>query len=220
MSKLILMRHTETIFNEAQIFSGQLDIPLSFNGILHARKLGDNIKKYSLDLVFVSSLERTKQTAAIALQVYSDFHKNRFPLFIKSENQYDLSKYIPIQEDCRLNERNYGICEGKQKDSIIDEFGMESVFKWRRSWNTAPIGGETLSSVCTRTSEFLYERIMPKLNDGMSILIVCHQNTMRALKIIIEKIESNKVENIEFDNGELVELEYEKCYGFNYSKNY
>ena len=74
MSRLIIMRHAETIFNEKHIFSGQLDISLSPKGIKKANKIGDKLKGKPVNWVFTSSMKRATETAAIILQVYYDFH--------------------------------------------------------------------------------------------------------------------------------------------------
>ena len=39
MSKLFVCRHTETVYNKEDIFSGRLDTPLSDKGILQAREM-------------------------------------------------------------------------------------------------------------------------------------------------------------------------------------
>ena len=87
MAKLILVRHSETIFNKEKVFSGLLDVPLSAEGIEQAKNLGTILKDEMIDWVFVSSLIRAKETAAIMLQEYYNCNKTKVPLFINSTDR-------------------------------------------------------------------------------------------------------------------------------------
>lgn len=210
MAKLILVRHSETIFNKEKVFSGLLDVPLSAEGIEQAKILGNILKDEMIDWVFVSSLIRAKETAAIVLQEYYNCNKNKIPLFINSTREIDLDKYIPVQADMRLNERSYGICEGKKKEIILEQYGEKNVFNWRRGWDSAPPGGETLKEIYQRITYMLEDDVKPKLEFGNNVLVVCHQNSLRAFKIIIENIKESDVKSIEFNNSECVQYNFNR----------
>ncbi len=43
MSKLILIRHGESVWNKKNVFTGWVDVPLSPNGIVEATKAGEEL---------------------------------------------------------------------------------------------------------------------------------------------------------------------------------
>lgn len=209
MPKLIVGRHTETIFNNKNIFSGCIDVPLSNKGIQQAVDMAKAIANEKIDIVFVSSLMRTKETAALLMQAYYNASNCKFPIFVESATlNYD--EYIPILSDRRIDERSYGILEGCSKQQVEEQYGQQKLFSWRRSWWGTPKNGESLCSVCNRVKCFLNDSIIPLLNIDKSVLIICHQNSMRAIKIIVDNIEESQVEQIEFKNGQIIKYEYTK----------
>lgn len=209
MSKLFVCRHTETVYNKEGIFSGKLDTPLSDKGILQAREMATIINDEKIDVVITSSLLRSKETAGILMAVYHVNVNSLPPLFVNKPCE-DNDGIIPIYSDARLDERSYGILEGKKKDLILQQYGIEQLHSWRRSWDCAPANGETLEQVCTRVESFMKEVIVPLLNKGKNTLLVCHQNSMRAIKILVENIPVDQVENIEFYNGQIISFSFNK----------
>lgn len=67
---LTIVRHSYTAFNEAQKIQGRIDIPLSANGILHAKKMFKNVFIKDLDIIAASPLVRATQTAKIASEAF------------------------------------------------------------------------------------------------------------------------------------------------------
>ena len=210
MSELIVGRHAETIFNYENIFSGCMDIPLSSDGINQALDMLDSIYAKDIDVVFTSKLLRTKETAAILMQAYYEAKKCRYPVFAEDfwKNNSVGEMYIPIFSDKRLNERSYGILEGRNKRQVEIEYGKQQLLAWRRGWSETPVGGESLYNVCERVYQFLDEVITPLLALEKNVLIICHQNSMRAIKIIIDNIKPEDIEHIEFKNGQFLNFNY------------
>ena len=62
MTTLILVRHTESEWNEKGLWTGLTDIGLSENGKEKARQVGEKLKGISFDFAFTSVLIRAKQT--------------------------------------------------------------------------------------------------------------------------------------------------------------
>lgn len=207
MSKLIIGRHTETIFNKKNIYSGCLDIPLSNNGIEQALNMVNSISEEEIDIVFVSNLLRAKETAALLMQAYYELKKDKYPVFMDSITVTS-TNYIPILSDKRINERYYGVIEGLNKKQVEKQYGKQKSFHWRRGWTDAPENGESLCDVYNRVFQFLNDSVIPMLNNNKNILIICHQNSMRAMKIFAEHIEKDKVEQVEFENGRLIKYDY------------
>lgn len=57
-----LVRHGETVWNKEHRLQGWLDSPLSENGILHAQKLGEQLKNIPFTAAYSSTSGRAKET--------------------------------------------------------------------------------------------------------------------------------------------------------------
>jgi 2,3-bisphosphoglycerate-dependent phosphoglycerate mutase len=60
-----------------------------------------------------------------------------------------------------LNERDYGQLAGLNKDEARQRWGDEKVRVWRRSYATAPPGGESLRDVVARVAPYYLRSILP-----------------------------------------------------------
>jgi broad specificity phosphatase PhoE len=69
MERALLVRHAESVFSAQGIASGKVDVPcpLSPRGAAQARALAEDLADENIDLCVTSELERTRQTAEIAL---------------------------------------------------------------------------------------------------------------------------------------------------------
>jgi broad specificity phosphatase PhoE len=69
MERAILVRHGESVFSARGLANGKTDVrcPLSERGVAQARSLGERLAREEIDLCVTSELERTRQTADIAL---------------------------------------------------------------------------------------------------------------------------------------------------------
>ena len=121
MSKLVLLRHGESIWNKENLFSGWADVDLSEQGISEAKKAGKLLKEegYVFDLAFTSVLKRAIRTLWLVL------------------DEMDLM-WIPVIRSWRLNERHYGALQGLNKGQTAEKFGEEQVLTWRRSYDIPP----------------------------------------------------------------------------------
>ena len=64
----------------------------------------------------------------------------------------------PITRDQALNERDYGDLSGLNKDDARAKWGEEQVHVWRRSYATAPPGGESLRDTGARVWPYYIHR--------------------------------------------------------------
>src|SRR5205814_1060468 len=71
------------------------------------------------------------------------------------------AKDLPIERDKALNERHYGDLQGLNKAETAQKFGDEQVHIWRRSYDIAPPGGESLKDTAARTLPYFAARIAP-----------------------------------------------------------
>jgi len=127
MSKLILLRHGQSVWNLENRFTGWVDVELSKRGEKEASEAGKKLKGVKLDRLFTSVLKRAVDTATIAMKVIGDTE-------------------IPTKRDQALNERNYGDLEGQNKDEVREKYGADQVHIWRRSYDVKPPKGESLKS--------------------------------------------------------------------------
>ena len=190
-SKLVLVRHGQSEWNAKNLFTGWKDPKLTDLGIQEAIKAGDLLetKNLKFDLMFTSDLFRAQETGR---------------LILKQMNQTD----IQVIEDPSLNERNYGDLAGLNKDEAREKWGEEQVHIWRRSFDVPPPGGESLKNTAERVLPYFKREIMPKVKEGLNILVAAHGNSLRALVMELEKISSEEIVKLEIATGDPLTYEY------------
>ena len=120
MTKLILTRHGQSVWNAENRFTGWVDVDLSNKGVLEAEKSGQIIKdlNINIDISYTSYLKRAIKTLTTILK------KNNLELKFNTAWQ--------------LNERHYGSLTGLNKEETKNKIGEEQFKKYRRSWDIAP----------------------------------------------------------------------------------
>lgn len=216
-AKLILMRHGKSLWNERNIFTGWVDIPLSEKGVEEAIKGGKELAKVPIDGIFVSALMRAQMTASLAMLHHES---QRVPVFVHSEGSKeeewakifdeDSKKMtIPTISAWQLNERMYGQLQGKNKQKTREEFGEKQVHIWRRSFNIAPPKGESLKDTANRTLPYFKEKIIPLLDLGKNILISAHGNSLRSITMFLEDLSEEEIVKVEIPTGKPIIYNYE-----------
>ena len=190
-SKLVLVRHGQSEWNAKNLFTGWKDPKLTDLGIQEAIKAGDLLETRNLkfDLMFTSDLFRAQETGRLILE---------------QMNQAD----IQVIKNQSLNERNYGDLAGLNKDEAREKWGEEQVHIWRRSFDVPPPGGESLKNTAERVLPYFEIEIMPKVKEGLNILIAAHGNSLRALVMELEKISSEEIVKLEIATGDPLTYEY------------
>ncbi|MBC8130674.1 MAG: histidine phosphatase family protein, partial [Rhizobiaceae bacterium] len=94
--------------------------------------------------------------------------------------------HVPTIRDIALNERDYGDLSGLNKDDARAKWGEEQVHIWRRSYDTAPPGGESLKDTGARVWPFFIHRILPKVLSGDNVIVAAHGNSLRSLVMALE----------------------------------
>ncbi len=190
-SKLVLVRHGQSEWNAKNLFTGWKDPKLTDLGIQEARKAGDLLENRNLkfDLMFTSDLFRAQETGRLILE---------------QMNHAD----IEVIKDQSLNERNYGDLAGLNKDEAREKWGEEQVHIWRRSFDIPPPGGESLKNTAKRVLPYFELEIMPKVKEGLNILVAAHGNSLRALVMELEKISSEEIVQLEIATGDPLTYEY------------
>lgn len=211
MGKLILLRHGQSAWNKKNVFTGWIDIPLSQEGIEESIAAGKKIAGYSIDFIYSSYLIRAQTTACLAM---AQTKQIPYVQHLKEEGWYAHGagghSLVPMYYAKELNERMYGDLQGKNKDEMRKEFGVEQVQKWRRSFDLAPPQGESLSMTAQRTIPFFRKTILPKLEEGNTVLISAHGNSLRSIVMDIEGLSEQAVLDLEIATGEVRVYEYSK----------
>ena len=130
---LVLVRHGQSDWNLKNLFTGWRDVDLTEKGVAEAREAGRKLKAQGIkfDVAFTSALKRAQRTLDLML---TELGQTTIPMF----------------KDQALNERDYGDLVGLNKDDARKKWGEEQVHIWRRSYDVAPPGGESLKDTLAR----------------------------------------------------------------------
>jgi 2,3-bisphosphoglycerate-dependent phosphoglycerate mutase len=207
MSYLILVRHGQSTWNLEKKFTGWVDVDLTENGKLEAKKSGELIKSKNINInIYYSSFQlRAKNTLKLIKEILQDT---------------TLSK-----EAWQLNERHYGALTGLNKDEMKLKLGEEKVHQFRRSWDLRPDpldknnpyhptnietykeipineipDTESLKDTYERVLEFYKKDIENKISEN-NILISAHGNSIRALCKYLFKLDENQISKLEIPTG-------------------
>ena len=72
---------------------------------------------------------------------------------------------------------------------------------WRRSYDVAPPGGESLADTAARVLPYWESHILPDLKAGKNVLVVAHGNSLRALVMHLEGLTREQVLELEIPTG-------------------
>lgn len=207
MSKLVLVRHGQSQWNLENRFTGWVDVPLSKKGIEEAISAGKKLKDFEFDKMYVSHMLRAIQTLNYILV---ESNSDKTPIF-KHENErvskWELNytgnpeKEVPVYQSVDLAERYYGDLQGLNKQRTREKYGDEQVHLWRRSYDINPPNGESLKDTCERTTPYYKKYIMKDLQEGKTVLVSAHGNSLRAITMFVEKISEEKIPSVEIPTG-------------------
>lgn len=175
---LVIVRHSESEWNALGRWTGTTDVHITQKGVQEAAALGRAMRDIAFDYAFISQQIRTKETLE-AIQ-------NGSGMF---DLQYEASS--------ALNERDYGIYTGMNKEVIERTIGQEAFDELRRSWDGPVENGESLKDVYQRTIPFYLRIILPRLRHGQNVLLVAHGNTIRSLVKYIEDLSDDAIGSTE-----------------------
>lgn len=181
---LVLVRHGQSEWNLQNLFTGWKDVELSPKGIEEAKAAGQKLKAKGLkfDICFTSALKRAQNT---------------LDLILNEVGQTGLS----ISKEEALNERHYGDLTGLNKDDARKKWGDDQVLIWRRSYDIAPPGGESLKDTLARSLPYYVHKIQPHVLDGKTVLVAAHGNSLRSLIMAIEGLSKEEILKRELETG-------------------
>lgn len=181
---LVLVRHGQSEWNLKNLFTGWKDPGLTETGISEAKTAGQRLKERGLlfDVAFTSVLTRAQHT---------------LKLMLGELGQAGLETIA----DQALNERDYGDLTGLNKDDARARWGEAQVLKWRRSYDIAPPGGESLRDTLARTLPYYVHRIQPEVLSGKRVIVAAHGNSLRALIMALEGLSPEQILKRELETG-------------------
>jgi probable phosphoglycerate mutase len=176
-TRLVIVRHGETVWNCEARIQGQLDPDLSVRGREQAEELALRLRQEPVAAIYSSSLSRARETAAI----------------IASELG------LTVREDPGFRESCFGSWEGLTTSEIRARF-PEEYRLWRQdSVANRPPGGETV--------EALQQRVMASVREiltthpGESVMIVTHAGPVRCLVCGLVEIPLHVYPRLRVDNA-------------------
>jgi broad specificity phosphatase PhoE len=157
VTRLLIIRHGQSVWNRAGIIQGQRDIELSLLGLQQAEAMANRLRDVRLDAIYSSPLLRARQTAAALAG----------------------SHHLPIHIDDDLVEIHHGAWEGLTEADVERQFG-DLLQQWRTRPATVQMpGGEHFQDVKARSIAAV-ERIAAA-HPRHTVAVVTHDVVVRAV---------------------------------------
>ncbi|BGP36438.1 Phosphoglycerate mutase [Rhodotorula kratochvilovae] len=186
---LILVRHGQSATNAANVFTGTDDPPLTPRGRDEASQLGVTLRALEglppITHAYTSPLQRASDSLALLLSSLG-------------QSPPPATTVAPA-----LNERDYGLLNGVDKDAAADKYGAEQVHAWRRGFRAVPPGGESLEMTVERVWAYYEAEVLPRLRRGECVLVVSHGNTLRGLCMRLDGLGEDEVDQLVLGTGAL-----------------
>ncbi len=203
--RLVILRHGQSEWNAAGIFTGWENAHLTAQGEIEAARAGTLLAEHGILPAFVhTSLQRrTIRTADLALAAAD-------------------RDWIPARRSWRLNGRHYGALQGRNKAHVRRQYGEQQFTLWRRSYAVPPPPidaaawhaqgndpryaglppearprAESLADVSARLLPYWHDSIVPDLLAGGCVLVVSHANTLRTLVKYLDSIPDEQIAGLE-----------------------
>ncbi|MBO1751604.1 2,3-bisphosphoglycerate-dependent phosphoglycerate mutase [Actinotalea sp. BY-33] len=205
---LLLLRHGQSTANASKTFTGLLDVGLTELGSEQARAAAHLMTADGLrpDEVVTSPMRRAARTAELA---------------VAAGGWQD----VPLRSSWRLAERDYGNLTDVPKAEARAALGPEAYLSVRRTlhgspppasadqaagWGAAytdpgsglpqPGAGESLHDVVERVRPE-WQRLRVALDEGRTVLVVAHGNSLRALCLLVDDLSEDEVRELNLPAG-------------------
>ncbi|MHB8171001.1 MAG: alpha-ribazole phosphatase [Thermincolia bacterium] len=157
MTKIFLVRHGETDWNNQMRYQGHSDIPLSEKGLAQARALSTKLAGEEIHAFYASDLSRARETAEIVARPHGK----------------------TVITKPALRETKFGAWEGLKYTEIKEKF-PEVVEKWAMDPVATRIpDGESLQDVADRVMAGLEEIL--KNHPDERVVVAAHGGTIRVI---------------------------------------
>ena len=158
MTRVLLIRHGESLANRQSIFAGQINPPLTDLGKTQAERTAKFIKEnYTVDAAYASDLDRAWETGLAAANALG----------------------LPLHKEPGFREIFAGDWEGRTFEEIEARYPI-AYHCWRENIGHAETpGGETVLQLYDRVSDAL--RRTAEAHPGKTIVIATHATPIRLL---------------------------------------
>lgn len=181
---LFFVRHGEPDYPEDQIYARTDDPGLTPKGHAQAQALATWVKDEKIGAVYVSPTRRTRETA----------------------EPVEAALGTKARVEPRLEERFFGVWEGKYFDEIRDE-DPDGFIRWKTDpIGFAPEGGETIVDLSCRVEKALDE--IREHNRGSRAVLVAHVGTIRAALCTALKVPLEEYRRFHITPGSVVRVDY------------
>lgn len=215
ITRLVLLRHGQSVWNRDKVFTGWSDVALSPKGKQEAMDAGYLLLHagFTFDCCFSSSLQRAAETAQAVLAAMK------------------LNK-LTVHHSWRLNERHYGALEGMGRLAAVRKFGLWPVLRTQIRYDGEPPKlntedarfpgnqfiyaaidktelplGESLKQTAERLQPHWQKVIKPQLVQGKSVLVVSHKNVLRTLMGQLDQLTERQIMRLKLATGRPVVYE-------------
>jgi len=181
---LVLVRHGESEWNRKNLFTGWRNPDLTEKGVAEAQRAGRLLKAQGVrfDIAYTSGLLRAQRTLDLILAELGQ-------------------SGLDTVRDTALNERDYGELSGLNKDEARARWGADQILVWRRSYDIAPPGGESLKDTAARVLPYYKSHIWPSVRAGQNVIVAAHGNSLRALIMYLEELSAKEILEREVATG-------------------
>jgi 2,3-bisphosphoglycerate-dependent phosphoglycerate mutase len=206
---LVILRHGQSVWNLANLFTGWHDVELTELGVAEASAAGRTMRDEGLQF---DTSHTSLQTRAVETQQYALAEMGQ--------------SWLPVARSWRLNERHYGALQGLDKKETTELHGAAQTKLWRRSYDVPPPpitlddpehpshdrryhrlppdvlpATECLKDVVARVLPYWHDTIVPQLRAGLTPLVVAHGNSLRALVKHLEGISDADIAELNIPTG-------------------
>lgn len=157
MTRLLLIRHGETVWNSEHRFQGSSDVPLNENGVAQAKALGKRLADWPITRIISSDLSRAYETAVAIAQHHPK---------------------IEVEQDGRIQEIGFGRWEGLNYSQIQEQFA-DDLAAWEADILTPPTEGEPVETFQKRIAAFASQ--FKPYQKGELIALCGHGGSMQML---------------------------------------
>ena len=210
MHRLVLIRHGESEWNKANLFTGWTDVDLSEKGLQEAAEAGIALKEagFQFEYAYTSFLKRAIKTLNIVLEKMDQL-------------------WIPVEKSWRLNEKHYGALQGFNKAEMTEKYGPEKIKQWRRSYDIRPESltdddernpaldprykniddpmakphTEALCDTIARIIPYWENVILPRVKSSNDIIIAAHGNSLRGIIKVLKDISDEDIIGLNLPTG-------------------
>jgi len=177
MTRLILMRHSSTVYRDGTTFAGITDFPLDKHGVEYAKEIAKTLRDEKITAVYSSMLSRAYDTAKPIAELFN----------------------LKIEQIKEFNELDFGIFEGLSLDQVKKRF--HDVFEKRRQdkWEFVIPQGESYKQGAERAYPKLMELV--KKHEGQTFVVVCHGCLIKALMVMLTGKTYNEISQNKFHFG-------------------